>query len=291
MVVACLAPADRRPEVDDLTGSVRADDRRADLTPADAAALEYAFRVADAWSGWVLAVAVGPPAIEPVLAEAAALGADAVLIATAGSSVGTGPTPLAPVELAGDPHATARALASTISSYGDPSLVICGDRSASHGVGAVPALLADALGLDQVLGLVALSVQSGHSLQVERRLDGGWRERLAITGPAVVSVEAAGVHLRRASLSAALSARPSSVTRVDTAFPGHDGDIQYGAPRPYRPRARPVAAPQGEPRQRLLALTGALSVREPPRIVGPLNAAEAADELLRYLERSGITIR
>ncbi|HWE54812.1 MAG TPA: mycofactocin-associated electron transfer flavoprotein beta subunit [Acidimicrobiales bacterium] len=285
MVVAALAPADLRPDIDDLTGAVRTDARRADLSAADAAALEYALRVADARSGWVLAVASGPPAAEAVLAGAAALGATAVLIAEAAHE-GREPVLVGPADLAGDPAATATALADAIGRFGTPALVICGDRSPAHGVGAVPALMADALGLDQALGLVNLAVEGPDRLVAERRLDGGWRERIEITGPAVVSVEAAGVRLRRASLAAALATTGSAVTHLAPTT-GPAATVQYGRPRPYRPRTRPVPPPTGDPRQRLLALTGALSTREPPRIVGPLGAPDAADEVLRFLERSG----
>lgn len=299
MVVACLTPTDLRPEVDDLTGAVRRDLRRSDLSAADGAALEHALRVAEAWSGWVLAVAVGPPAVEPVLADAAALGATAVLIATPGGQ-DRAPAVVGAADLAGRAESVAGALASVINGFGPPALVICGDRSPAHGVGAVPGFLADALGLGQALGLVSLGIagpghpgQLGHPghpgrLVAERRLDGGWRERLVIDGPAVVSVEAAGVRLRRASLAAALATTDGSVRRVAPPAAGSTyPEVHYGPPRPYRPRPRRVAAPAGEPRQRLLALTGALSTRQPPRIVGPLSPAEAADELLGFLERSG----
>jgi electron transfer flavoprotein beta subunit len=41
------------------------------------------------------------------------------------------------------------------------------------------------------------------------------------------------------------------------------------------------------PRARVLALTGALRDREPPTVIGPLGAADAADALLGYLARHG----
>jgi electron transfer flavoprotein beta subunit len=48
-----------------------------------------------------------------------------------------------------------------------------------------------------------------------------------------------------------------------------------------------VAAPAGGTHERLLALTGALAAPDPPRVVGPVDAAIAADELLEYLRRHG----
>jgi electron transfer flavoprotein beta subunit len=39
--------------------------------------------------------------------------------------------------------------------------------------------------------------------------------------------------------------------------------------------------------RRLLELTGALTERTPPTVLGPLSPAQAADELLGYLSRHG----
>jgi electron transfer flavoprotein beta subunit len=290
MVVACISPSDLRPETDDVSGTVRADPRRSDLTAADAAALEHALRIAEAWDGWVLVVAVGPPEIEPILRDTAALGAEVIRIDPALHSEqvsSSGPAPVSPIELVGRPGAIAAALAGAIRSRGAPVIVLCGDRSAGVGAGAVPALLAHEMGLDQALGLVSVQLSEDGTLVGERRLDGGWRERLAVRGPAVLSVEGAGVRLRRASLEAALSEPASVPTERAAAHFAEDSDLRVGTPRPYRPRTRPVGPPTGNPHERLLALTGALSAREPARVVGPVDAATAADELLVYLRRSG----
>ena len=69
LVVACLRITDLRPEVDPLTGAISRDAWGTGLAAADAAALEHALRAAEAWSGRVLAVAVGPASVEPVLRD------------------------------------------------------------------------------------------------------------------------------------------------------------------------------------------------------------------------------
>jgi electron transfer flavoprotein beta subunit len=291
MVAVCVSPADLRPEVDDLSGAVSVDDRRADLAPAEAAAVEYGLRVADAWDGWVLVVAAARPGADPVLQELVALGAEVVRV-DAGEGLEPGDRPAGPAELAGDPWQVAARLAAVIRAGGEPALVLCGDRSARTGVGAVPAFLAHELDLDQALGLVSIRIEGGRRLMVERRLDGGWRERLVVSGPAVLSVEGAGVRLRRAGLAAALGAgRPmvvrSTVARAGIPATGPDVRLHAGNPRPFRPRTHPVPPPPGDAHERVVALTGALSSREPARVVGPLSAQEAADELLAYLERFG----
>jgi electron transfer flavoprotein beta subunit len=57
--------------------------------------------------------------------------------------------------------------------------------------------------------------------------------------------------------------------------------------RASRPRPRHLPAPTGSSRERLLALTGALLSHEPPTVVGPVDAPEAADALLDFLARNG----
>lgn len=292
LVVACLAPTDLHPEVDGLTGAVRVDRGRSGLPVQEEAALEYALRAGEAWGAEVLGVAAGPAAIDPVLVEVRALGASVVRVAWDGDHrSGAGPTDAEAADLAGDQQAVAAALVAAIAERGRPVLVVCGDRSARAGTGTVPGLVAAGLGLVQALGLVRVEIGPFPSLRAERRLDGGWRESLSVTAPAVVSVEAAGVRLRRAGLASALSSsgHPVPVSRPDQK--GVVTGVHLSPARPYRPRPRVVAAPSGDSRQRLLELTGALSNREPPRVVGPTDPRPAAAELLEYLERQGFPRR
>jgi electron transfer flavoprotein beta subunit len=292
LVVACLAPDDLRPDVHPLTGEVWADPRRADLTAADAAALEYALRAAEVWAGRVVAVTAGPPHLDAVLRPAVALGAAALRVPWGEPDpTGIGPQPVDGTALAGNPEALALALGNAIAQLGQPALVLCGDRSALRGTGAVPALLAHHLGASQALGLVSLHFEAG-AIIAERRLDGGWREQLRVTAPAVCSVEAAGVRLRRAPFAAALAAVATPIpvaTGTTAAAPvaPRRAAVHAGPPRPYRPRTHLVAPPAGTTHERLLALTGALAAHDPPRIVGPVNADVAADELLDYLAKHG----
>jgi electron transfer flavoprotein beta subunit len=272
-VVACLAPTDLHSQVDPLSGEVAVDWRRSDLTAADQAALELALQAAETWGLPVLAVAAGPPHMDGVLREAAALGASVLRLAWTGDPWG-------------DSRGLGRALAAAISAHAHPVFVFCGDRSPLRGTGEIPALLAAELGAAQALGLVSLAIEpTPASLVAERRLDGGWREKLRVEAPAVCSVEAAGVRLRRASLASALSAAEAPVPVVVP--PAIAGGPRAGSPRPYRPPTKVVAAPLGDTRDRLLALTGALVSQDPPRLVGPVDPATAAGELFDYLQRHG----
>jgi electron transfer flavoprotein beta subunit len=284
LVVACLRFGDLRPSVDPLTGSVSRDPRGFDFSAADAAALEHALRLGDAWSAPVLAVTAAGASADPLLRTALALGASVLRVPWAPSSY--------VADLALDERALALAVASAIRGVGTPSVVVCGDVSGDRGTGAFPAYLAHALDAAQALGLVALSV-SGNALAGERRLDGGRRERLRIPRPAVCSVEAAGVRLRRASLPATLAASSASVP-VAAVSPSESspsasaGAVEVTGVGPFRPRTRVVPAPAGDSsRDRLMQLTGVLVAHDPPQIVTPASAASAADALLDYLRRRG----
>jgi electron transfer flavoprotein beta subunit len=287
-IVVCLAPADLRPEVDPLSGEVRTDPRRADLNPSEAAALEYGLRAAEEWGSSVLALAAGPADVDPILNRAVELGAAALRV-----QLGPGgrPSPAAvavePADLAGHQAAVASALAWAIRTAGGADLVLCGDRSARSGTGAVPAFLANELGAAQALGVVSARFRAEPwTAEVERRLDGGWKERLVARLPCVVSVEAAGVRLRRAPLSGAIDASGRPISAISAPHADRS-PVRVSTPRPYRPRTRVIDPPGGDTWDRLQVLTGVLSSREPPRIVGPLDTGAAADELLAYLARHG----
>ena len=296
LVVVCLRHAPARPDVDLLTGTVRPPVHGAGPAPAELAALELGLRFAAAWHGEVLAVTAGPPAAEATLRDALAAGAAEVLrVDWPEADYLDG--------LAADEQALAAALAGTLRPR-RPALVLCGDRSADRGTGALPAFLAHELGAAQALGLVSLTLPGdaprpaaaeagpaqeagGLGLAGERRLPGGWRERLRIGLPAVCSVEAAGVSLRRAPLDAMLASRRAAIP-VAPPHAGPGPPVIAGPPRPYRPRTHEVPpAPAGSARERLAELSGVLVQIDPPTLLGPASPAEAARALLGFLQKTG----
>ena len=303
LIVACLRLSDPRPDVDPITGEMSRDPRAALLSANDAAALERALRLAETWQGQVLAIAGGGPAADAALQEVAALGARTLRVPwpPAGGHAETqhvlGGTQEYLADLVGDERALAAALAAAIRTVGSPTLVLCGDRSCDRGTGALPAFLAHELDAAQALGLVSLEpwAEGGavdvNVLRAERRLDGGRREVLRVPGPAVCSIEAAGVRLRRAPLTAALAAGDVEIPVASLPADAHGlprDRLRHDGGRPYRPRTRVVAPPASAvPRDRLLDLTGALVVHDPPTLVGPIDAAGAADALLDFLRRHG----
>jgi len=269
-VAVALKWVDLRPQVDPLAGRVTHDARSSGFSPADAAALEWALRLGESWRAPVAAVTAGPPEAEAVLREAASHGVRRLVRVAVDAG--------APSDL------VARGLAPALAGA---AVVCCGDHSLDRGSGSVPAFLAHELHAAQALGLTGLTAQGPGSLLAERRLDGGRREQLRVTAPAVVSVEPAGVRLRRAPLSGLVAARQAEVEVCPTGGPRHATGVRVLRVSAYRPRARVLAPPAGgDPRQRLLALTRALVERTPPRVV-KAGADRAADELLDFLKARG----
>ena len=266
-IAVCLKWVPTRAEVDPLTGAVSVDERFTGVSAADRAALEWALRLSEPLGAEVLALSVGPPSADGPLRDALAAGADRTVR----------------VDLPSDSPSehVATALASAI---GDASIACCGDYSLDRGTGAVPAFLAAELGAAQALGLIDVQLADG-TLRATRRLDQGRREILDVPTPAVLSFEG-GLELRRASLPRVLASRtpPVEVRPAPTGLrPSLVEAVDHG---PYRPRARVLPSPEGDTRQRVLTLTGALVERTPPQLL-ELEPAEAAAAIVAQLRSWG----
>jgi electron transfer flavoprotein beta subunit len=264
-VVACVRWVDLRPEIDGLTGDVATDPRSGGFSPADEAAVEVALGRGEGGGATVERVSVGGPPIEPTLRALSAVGADRVVRVEC-DDVAAG---LASVARAAD-------------------LVVCGDHSLDGGSGSTPAFVAEALGFAQALGLVSVEVAAAAepALVAVRRLGGGRSERVRVTTPVVVSVEGAVASLRRAPLAAALDAEARPIEVVAVAAPPRRRPTVV-ALGPWRPRARVLPAPSSDdPRERIVALSGALVDRTPPRLV-EADADGAADAIVDQLREWG----
>ena len=203
LIAVCLSFSDRRPEVDPLTGEVATDERTSRLTDADArrAGARTAVR-GGLGRRRSLAVTVGPAAAEVVLREALACGAARAVRVDA--AVGPARPRTWP------PHWRARSR--------DADQVWCGDQGLEPGSGAVPVFLATLLGRGGCVrarrGRARPTGPRRAGWRCVRRLDGGRRERLAVDGRAVLSVEGATARLRRAGLPGVLRAERATIEVV-----------------------------------------------------------------------------
>ena len=202
------------------------DDRFMGFSYADQAALEYALHIAENTNDEVVVVTAGPSGAEAVLRDAIARGGHRAVRIDIDRSL--------------ESAAIARALAQVVNHC---SLIWCGDYSSDRGSGSVPAFIAAELGFEQALGLVEIEipVNAQHPITALRRLDGGRREQLEIRGQAVISVEGSTARLRRASLKGSMAAKKQGISVVSASPTA----IDIAPVRPYRPRARAVAAPVG----------------------------------------------
>lgn len=206
-----------------------ADQRWSGVSAADEAALEIALRIGETADGDITVLCLGPASADAVLRDAIAVGASSAIRIDASTEL--------------DSRVVAIALAEHASGS---DLVLCGDYSLDRGTGSVPAFLADELSYAQALGLIEVGDDEtgglgANPLRVLRRLDGGRREVLDVTLPAVLSVEGSAARLRRASLTASLAARGAAV-RVER---GPHGRLPEAEIHPFRPRPRVLPAPDG----------------------------------------------
>lgn len=235
-VMVCVKWVSTRTEVDPLTGEVTTDERFSGISPADSSALEWSLMLGTALGATVLVATVGPPAADKALTDAIACGANRAIRVDSTEQITS--------------ELTAAALASVAV---HPEVVVCGDYSIDRGSGSVPAFLAHRLGLPQALGLLHLEAEEGQVVAT-RRLDLGRRERLALRLPAVISVEP-GLELRRAGLSAILSAKSATI-EIHSLPEIPDlpiAPVVIGQSS-YKPRTRVVPAPTGDAGERIREL-------------------------------------
>lgn len=258
------------------------------VSGADQAALEWALRLAGRWGWQVCVVSAGPVAADAVLRQALASGADRAVRVE--------------LELSVSQQAVAAALVAASQHVG-AQWWCCGDRGLQRASGAVPALLAAGLGWSAALGLVEGAPERAPEiagtevlpLEVIRRLERGRRERLAVRFPAVISVEAESVSLRRASLPAVLASQQATIAVLPSP-PGAaltDSRVRVVGHRPYRPRPNGMAPPAGDSARARIATLGAVYAGRDhaPRqvIASPTAAAAAIIEALHtwgYLDRA-----
>jgi electron transfer flavoprotein beta subunit len=233
------------------------------LSAADEAAIEMALRHGSHVRTSVIAVTVGGAGADTGMRTALACGVKTAIRVDAADDL--------------DSASVAAALSPVVA---HSTAVWCGDYSSDRGTGSVPVFLAARLQRQQALGLVG--VEFADTLRVTRRLDGGRREILRVTGPAVLSVEGSVARLRRASLRSALTAQSSEVLPYGSAITGAAAHPLITV-RPYRPRARVLPAPVGATAlDRLRALTDVSTAPQPGETVEarPPVAAQRIIEVL-----------
>jgi electron transfer flavoprotein beta subunit len=178
------------------------------LSELDEHAAEQALRVQEAGGGWELSyLTMGPPGAREALRKALSMGGDAAVHVQDDALHGS------------DAVATSAVLAAAIGQIGF-DLVITGMASTDAGMGVVPAMLAERLGVSQVTFAGQLSVD-GDTVQIVRDSDAS-AETLVTRMPAVVSVTDRTGEARYPSFKGIMAAKKKPVQTWSLADLGID---------------------------------------------------------------------
>ncbi|MGP4111825.1 electron transfer flavoprotein subunit beta/FixA family protein [Streptomyces sp. 4N509B] len=172
------------------------------LSELDEYAVEQALRIAEESDDdvEVTALTIGPEDAEEALRKALRMGADKAVHVEDDALHGT------------DALGTSLVLARAVEHVGY-DLVICGMASTDGGMGVLPAMLAERLGVPQVTSLSELAVADG---AVTGRRDGDVAsERLRAELPAVISVTDQSGEARYPSFKQIMAAKKKPVTTLD----------------------------------------------------------------------------
>ncbi|WP_190132829.1 electron transfer flavoprotein subunit beta/FixA family protein [Streptomyces mashuensis] len=193
---------------EDLT--VDRDDVDGLLSELDEYAVEQALQIADeADEAEITVLTIGPEDAKDALRKALSMGADKAVHVEDDDLHGT------------DAVGTSLVLAKAVEHIGY-DLIVCGMASTDGGMGVLPAMLAERLGLPQVTLLSEVSVEDG---KVTGRRDGdAASEQLEAALPAVVSVTDQSGEARYPSFKGIMAAKKKPVESLDLSDLGIEAD-------------------------------------------------------------------
>ena len=193
-------------------------------------AVEEALLLQEAHGGEVTVLAMGPGRATDAIRKALSMGADKAIHVSDEALHGS------------DVLATAKVLAKAIGTVENVDLVIAGNEATDGRAGAVPAILAELLGLPQVTQLRKVTVE-GSTIKGERETDEGVAF-LEASLPAVVSVTEKINEPRYPSFKGIMAAKKKPVSTLSVADLGIDASevglsgawsqVLEAAPKPPR---------------------------------------------------------
>ncbi|QQQ75329.1 electron transfer flavoprotein subunit beta/FixA family protein [Saccharothrix sp. 6-C] len=179
-------------------------------------AVEEALLLQEAHGGEVTVVAMGPDRATDAIRKALSMGADKAVHVSDEALHGS------------DALTTAKVLAKAIGTIEGFDLVIAGNEATDGRAGAVPAMLAELLGVPQVTQVRKLTVEGG-TVKAERETDEGVAH-LEASLPAVVSVNEKINEPRYPSFKGIMAAKKKPVSKLTVADLGLDaGEVGLGA--------------------------------------------------------------
>jgi len=176
------------------------------MNPFDEVAVEAAVRLKEAAvADEVLVVSIGPESAQEQLRTALAMGADRAMLATAEAGI--------------EPLAVAQTLAA-ICARENPDLVLLGKQAIDDDCNQTGQMLAALRGCAQATAASALNI-TADAIEVTREIDGGLEE-LALTRPAVVTVDLRLHDPRYPKLPAIMKAKKQPIESIDLSELGVD---------------------------------------------------------------------
>jgi len=178
-------------------------------------AVEEALKIKEAGEGEVTVISVGPDRATDAIRKALSMGADKAIHVSDPALHGS------------DAIATAKVLAAAIAKAGGYDLIIAGNESSDGRGGAVPAIIAELLGLPQVTYVRELTVE-GTTIKASRETEDGITH-LEANLPALVSVGEKINEPRYPSFKGIMAAKKKPVETLTIADLGVDaGEVGLG---------------------------------------------------------------
>jgi len=244
-IAVCIKQVPTRewqPRLRDDKTWIREQDVSYEMNEPDAYALEESLRLREKHGGEVVVCSAGPARVQQVLREALARGADRALHVEDDSLA------------AADAFVSAGALAAAMAEE-KFDLVLTGLQSDDQGHGQTGVVLAERLGIPHSTIIMEIQVE-GSGLRVKRELEGGWFQWVAMTLPALLTIQSGINQLRYATLKGIMGAKKKEI--------------------------RKVPLPAGlQPSQQIVALAQPTRSKQTQMITG--SSSEAAKELVRRL--------
>jgi electron transfer flavoprotein beta subunit len=180
-------------------------------------AVEEALQIKEREGGTVTVVSVGPDRATDAIRKALSMGADAAVHVVDDALHGS------------DIVQTAKVLAKAIGTVDSVDLVIAGNESTDGVAGAVPAILAELLGLPQLTHARKVEIADG-TVKVERETADEGLSHLEASLPALISVTEKINEPRYPSFKGIMAAKKKPVTTVGVSDLGVDaGEVGLGA--------------------------------------------------------------
>jgi electron transfer flavoprotein beta subunit len=200
------------------------------LDPGDEHAVEAGLQLVEKDGGEVVVVSMGPPKALEVIRRALAMGANRGILVTDTGLENS------------DALSTARALAAAIKGQ-TFDLIICGTESTDGSSGAVPAQLAELLGLPLLSFAKKLEVSDGKAV-IDRQTDEGF-DVVEAPLPAVVTVTGGINEARYPALRGIMQAKNKEVKQVGLSDLGLDGQAGKAALTQEVVKVAPAEARKG----------------------------------------------